>query len=141
MKQTVQKITPHFDTDFRLIGIASHENDYRLAWGINTQLNLSLVRVENALVYHDKYKQEISLSTFVQEFPEQGFTIKLFSNRGEDFFLLEDLKNIDFFIKIEGEINQVKYQEMISLLKSVDIIMGVFHLPIDQVKKINRIIF
>ncbi|NJO70376.1 MAG: IPExxxVDY family protein [Bacteroidetes bacterium] len=107
MKQN-QKILHPPDPEFHLIGIASHENDYRLAWAINSVLKISLAKSEDAVVFHDKYKHDISLSLFTQNFAEQGYSLKLFANKGDNFFLLEEYKNIDFFMKIEGEISEMK---------------------------------
>lgn len=141
MKHTLPKITLPGENDFWLIGIASHDNDYRLAWSINNNLHLSLVKADNVLIYHDKYKQEISLSFYVQEVPDQGLAFRLFANRGDNFFLLEDFKNIDYFLKIDGIITESRYHELLELLRRIDVIMGVFPLQIDQIKKINRILF
>ena len=140
MKQT-PKILTISDSDFKLIGIASHENDYRLAWAINTALNISLTKNPDVVIFHDKYKHDINLSIFSQEFVEQGFTLKLFTNRGDNFFLLDEYKNIDFFLKIEGELTPKKAQEMIISLKAIDIVMGVYSIDIKSIKKIQRINF
>jgi hypothetical protein len=140
MKQN-SKILTVIDPDFYLIGIASHENDYRLAWAINAALNISLVKGEDVTIFHDKYKHDIRLSLYTQEFREQGYVIKLFTNRGDNFFLLEDYRNIDFFLKIEGEILTQKLQGIVSLLKGIDIVMGVYPVDIKSIKKISRLLF
>ncbi len=139
MKQT-QKIILS-EPDFQLIGIASHENDYRLAWAINTALKLALAKSPDVTIFHDKYKHDISLSIFSQDFADQGYTIKLFANRGDNFFLLEDLRNIDFFLKLEGEITSQKVQNIVATLKTIDIIMGVYQIDIKNIKKIQRLHF
>jgi hypothetical protein len=139
MKQT-QKI-PVSAPEFYLIGIASHENDYRLAWAINSLLKISLVKSEDAVIFHDKYKHNINISVFSHELTDQGYSLKLFANRGDNFFLLEDLKNFDYFIKIEGEIAEKKVQAFVSELKKIDIIMGVFALDIKNIKKAQRLNF
>lgn len=135
------KILTVSEPDFHLIGIASHENDYRLAWAINTSLNISLIKGADIVVFHDKYKHDLSLSIYKQELPDLGYTIKLFPNRGDNFFLLEDYRNIDFFLKIEGEILPHKVQAYILSLKNIDIVMGVYPIDIKQIKKINRLLF
>lgn len=140
MKQS-QKLMSDSDTTFHLIGIASHENDYRLAWAINSNLNISLVKGQDVIIFHDKYKQDLSLSLFLQELPDQGYVLKLFANRGDNFFLLDDYKNIDFFLKLEGEIPDKKIKDIITSLKSIDIVMGVYPIDIKTIKKIQRIMF
>lgn len=139
MKQT-QKI-PVSVPEFYLIGIASHENDYRLAWAINTSLKISLVKADDAVIFHDKYKHNINISVFWQEMADQGYTLKLFANRGDNFFLLEDLKNFDYFMKIEGDISEKKVQAYASELKKIEIVMGAFILDTKTIKKIQRLNF
>lgn len=140
MKQTqkILNITPH---DFYLIGIASHENDYRLAWALNLTLNLALSKSPDALVFHDKYKHDLNLSVFSQELPEQGIALKLVSNRGDNFILLEEFKNVDFLLKIEGELPLKKLQDMMDKMKAIDIVMGVYPIDTKKIKKIQRISF
>lgn len=140
MKQT-QKILSISHYDFYLIGIASHENDYRLAWAINSALRLSLAKSPDAVVFHDKYRHELSLSVFSQEIPAQGITVKLVANRGDNFILLEEFKNVDFLLKIEGEIPLKKLQEIIARVKAIDMVMGVYQIDIQNIKKIQRISF
>lgn len=139
MKQT-QKIS-FTHPEFYLIGIASHENDYRLAWAINSALNISLTKGEDVVLFHDKYKHDISVPVFLQDFTDQGYTIKLFPNRGDNFFLLEEIKNFDFLLKIDGEISDKKVQNIISVIKGIDIVMGAFALDVKTIKKPQRIQF
>lgn len=127
--------------DFYLIGIASHENDYRLAWAINASLGIALSKISDVVVYHDKYKHDIPLSVFAQDMPEQGYSIKMFANRGDNFFLLEEFRNIDFFLKIEGEVSESKIQSFTASLKKIEIIMGVYKMDTNIIKKIQRLHF
>ena len=140
MKQASNLLTAT-EADFNLIGIASHENDYRLAWAINSSLNIALAKSTDVVVFHDKYKHDISLSFYTQEFQDQGYSIKLFANRGDNFFLLEDYKNIDYFIKLEGDSSEKRVNGIVSALKNIDIVMGVYVIDLKKIKKIQRINF
>ncbi|HEX3009770.1 MAG TPA: IPExxxVDY family protein [Bacteroidales bacterium] len=140
MKQT-QKLITLPDSDFYLIGIASHENDYRLAWAINATLNINLTKGPDVIIFHEKYKQEINLSYFHQEFAEQGFSVKLVANRGDNFILLDEFRNIDYLFKIEGESAAKRQPDILKNLKSIEIIMGVYPLDIKNIKKIQKISF
>lgn len=141
MKQSTQKISAPIEPDFLLIGIASHENDYRLAWAINSQLNLQLTKGKEIAVYHDKYAQTFTFPVFYQDIEDKGYALSLFANRGDNYFLLEDLKNIDFFLKLEGTISETRFRQIMDELKSIPIVMGVFNLEPKKLKKISRLIF
>ena len=43
MKYTLEE---EYEYDFRLIGISCHEKDYRICWGLNNRLHLSLAKEE-----------------------------------------------------------------------------------------------
>ena len=50
-----------YDYDFVLIGISSHEKDYRVCWALNNKLGLELVKTEPFEIKDKK----MSLPTFL----------------------------------------------------------------------------
>ena len=53
-KKKIHKLAFDFESDFKLIGIASHENDYRLSWAINKSLNIDFIKADDLLIHHPK---------------------------------------------------------------------------------------
>ena len=116
---------------FTIIGISSHENDYRLSWNINEQLGLAFRKAENVITSDGR-----EFSCFVDQDEHQ--TLLIISNRCDNGFLLEKYKNFDFILKFNAELNESKTTEWLSNLRNVPLISAAFHIPVD--KKIFRLL-
>ena len=46
--------------DFQMIGICSHHSDYRLAWGLNEQLNTYLEKADEDYISSSKKRGDIN---------------------------------------------------------------------------------
>lgn len=58
-KKKIHKLKFELENDSYLIGIASHENDYRLSWALNKNLDLKLVKVDDLIVNHPNLKLKL----------------------------------------------------------------------------------
>ena len=136
-KKKVYKLKLEMESDFQLIGIASHENDYRLSWALNQGLGFKLVKSEDLKVNHIKHKLEIPYShySFIDEIEYMNFS--LISNKSEKGFLLPDKKNIDFILKVSGDQDIDYLSTLVNRIKKVDIIITAFLLTdlSDKAKK------
>jgi len=129
------------DFSFHLIGISSHENDYRLSWGINNQLGTSFTRADNLVVHNPRIKedQEFSLSQYLDE--ETFIQYNLISNRCDDGFLLEEMTNIDFLLQVAGEVSKNDMNSLVNKLKQTDMITAAFLIDVDGLKSKKRLLF
>jgi len=116
---------------FTLMGISSHENDYRLSWSINEQLGLTFAQEENLVAGDGR-----EFSCFVHE--DDGQTLLLISNRCDNGFLLEKYKNIDFILKFNAELNETEISKWTGNLKKVPLISAIFPIPVN--KKMLRLL-
>ena len=137
-KKKIHKLSFEPEADFILIGIASHENDYRLSWAINKTLNLDLIKIQDLVINHPKHKIDIRYSRYNFEDDDNYLSYHLIANQSEKGFLLPDMKNIDFILKISG-IDETKFiDNLLTRLKRIDIIIAAFlieHLP-DRINKL-----
>ena len=109
---------------FSIIGISSHENDYRLSWSINEQLGLTFAHGDNVVSAGKEF------SCFAHEDDDQ--TLLLISNRCDNGFLLEKYKNIDFILKFDTELNDTEMSEWIRDLRKVSLISVAFPMPVNR---------
>jgi len=107
---------------FTIIGVSSHENDYRLSWSINEQLKLALTRGDNLVTDTGK-----EFSCFVHEDDYQRLT--LISNRCDNGFLLEKHKNFDYILKFDSELNETQTTEWLRDLKKSPLVSAVCVMP------------
>lgn len=135
VKKKIHKLIVPGTNPYRLIGISSHENDYRLSWAVNSQLGLSLTKVDDLPVIRKGLAEGISFSQFRHTDDIKMFKINLISNRCPDGFLIMEFKNIDYFFQIFGDPDKAYFDGLIAGLKSVSIISAAFEIPQPALKK------
>jgi hypothetical protein len=133
----------HLDEDikFILFGISSHENDYRLVWAINNQLNMQFSRTENLVIHQSKLKRDLEFSRYVYTDEDKYLKYCLISNRCPDGFLFPELKNLDFLIKIVGESNEALVRKAAILFRKIDIVSAIYKIEPQSLKDIEKINF
>ena len=126
--------TPEF---FLILGLVSSANDYKLSWLINEKIKISL-----------KQKKDYSLQTkkILKEFIYYSFEddkdlIKLIANKCNKGVLINEFKNIDYFIKISGDNIMEKTKFIYSELKNNNNINGIFEIDLAKIKKSTKKIF
>ena len=128
------------DYDFVLIGISSHEKDYRICWGLNNKLELDLVKVE-PLEIKDKKQDELShFSLFSCERPDEFMEYFIVSNRSEKGMLIPEQKQLDYFFIIKGEIENDVVMEMIKKIKEIDLVQTAFRIDVASLKSKQNLI-
>jgi hypothetical protein len=138
-KQTL-KLKVDQNVNYRLIGISSHENDYRLVWCINSQLKMQFARIENLIVHNRKFKTDFEFSRYRFHDEDRYLNYYLISNRCPNGFLLPEIKNFDFLIQIIGEINDEDVKEFIKKIKNVMVISAAFMFEASKLKDIDKIL-
>lgn len=141
MKKTIIKLTDVPDASFELIGISSHENDYRLSWAINSQLNINFNRIDNFSVKDEKTQLRKEFSQYEYNDEEALIKLLLLSNRSENGYLLPELKNMDFFIVLLGETDKNYIQNFVKELQKVNIVSIATQIEISSLKSIKKMIF
>ena len=124
-KRNVVKLMDTTPMVFTIIGISSHENDYRLSWSINEQLKLSFMQ-HTGIKTGDSHE----FSCFLHQDDERR--LQLISNRCDDGFLLEKHKNIDFILKIDADLNETETAEWIRDVRKVPLVSAAFQIPVNK---------
>jgi hypothetical protein len=138
-KKKIHKLKFDLEDDFQLIGIASHENDYRLCWALNKKMGFEFVKSNDLIIAHPKHKIEIHYSKYFYEDEMDYLNYYLLSNKSDKGFLLPDHKNIDFLLKITGNPDAEILNQLTLKLKKIDIVITAFIL--DNVpEKIRKVL-
>jgi len=135
------KLTFSQEYDFQLIGITSHDNDYHICWKIDQSLDMHLIKLENLHIYNNKFKisQDFSLYHYYDE--DTVTEYHLISNRCENGFLLEEIRNIDFLLKISGDTDEQFLNDLTQRLRVIEGITAAFELDPSQLKSREKLIF
>ena len=129
-----------YDYDFVLIGISSHEKDYRICWAINNKLQLDLIKTE-PLEIKDKKQDELShFSLFSFERPDEFMEYFIIANRSEKGLLIPEQKQMDYFFIIRGEIENDAVMEIIRQIKEINLVQTAFRIDVSSLKSKQNLI-
>jgi hypothetical protein len=134
MKKAKLLVEPTFD--FELLGLVSPIREYRMAWLINQEMDLNLVKAEDLeLEFLNSPKLEIS--QYFLSLPH-GF-IQLLKNKALNSsqqlaFLIPELKNLDYFLLVQDETEQVQLSTFIDQLSKNSLIQSIVRIDISKLK-------
>ena len=129
------------EDDFLIIGICSHIKDYRLAWLINQQLTLELIRSEVDLVNWTSPKAKRQSYARFQYYDEQSeIDYYLFSNNAGKIKLLPDQKMFDYFLMIKNNI-ELSLPNLVKELMQIPEVLTAYPINSNQIKHKDNIIF
>jgi len=135
------KLLIDYDFDFRLFGISTVAKGYKLAWDINQQLGVNLIKQPD-LVVGFKNNDEKSFPYYA--FETQLNRLKLFKNKPTDqdsgkYFLIPEFPHYDFIIlaAMEEEHNKT-FAEQIRSIPAVELLASI---PLAGLKSKSNFIF
>lgn len=129
-----------YDYDFVLIGISSHEKDYRICWALNNQLGLDLVKTEPLEIKDKKQDEPSHFSLFCFELPDEFMEYFIIANRSEKGLLIPEQKQVDYFFIIRGEIEDGKIMEMVKQIKESNLVQTAFRVDVNALKSKQNLI-
>jgi hypothetical protein len=107
-----------------------------LSWAINRVLGSNFRKAENLISGSGPKNSEMLEFSMFQFVKEDGLLkMNLISNRCPDGFLIRELKNVDYFLQIFGDDTKALTDNILSGVKSVDIVLAVFNIPKDIIKR------
>ena len=124
---------------FMIIGISSHENDYRLIWAINSKLHTDFKRIGN-FIPDDKSDSGYEFSRYYFEDEDSFIAYYIVSNRCPDGYLLPDYRTTDYFLFLKGEIEPGLPEELSKKLKQVEIVSTAYIIDKKSVKSIKKLL-
>jgi len=102
------KLELSIEEDFCLLSVVTDEQDYKLCWLINQALDMNFEKQEELELFHSKLNEDQVFSHFSYHDNEALITFRIIGNRSENGYFLDELKNIDYLIHIQGEINTAR---------------------------------
>ncbi|MFP4619965.1 MAG: IPExxxVDY family protein [Bacteroidales bacterium] len=127
-KKKVHKLQNFYPEDFHIICIASHQNDYRLSWALNEQLNLRLRKDQDLTVEGKKSDTVKRFTRYSYDFDDRSVRYHLIANKNSQGFLFSDMKNIDFLLKIEGDMDEESVSFLLKGIRNIDFVIIAFRM-------------
>jgi len=126
--------------DFQLVGISSHEKDYRVSWSINLALGWNLERREDVTSYSKSRKIESDHSVFAYEAEDDKAMFVLVENKSATGMLLPSLQQFQYLLKVENY-SDVRMQDLLVELKKIPQILMAVEVPLHSAKEKQNLIF
>ena len=133
-------LNDYIDYDFSLIGICSHEEDFKLCFQLNKILGIDFERVRDIEIVLPKQGNVVSFSCFEFNDTEVDMVWYLISNRNPAANLLPDQKQTDYLLRIVGEPEQIDPLEILAKIKELSIVLTAFIIQPQDVKSIENIL-
>jgi hypothetical protein len=113
------KLELAMEEDFCLLGVVADEPDYKLCWMINQALDMNFEKQEDLQLYHRKRNEEQVFSLFSYYDPDAMITYRIILNKSENGYFLDEMKNIDYLIHIQGEIHADRISDFMQSVNSL----------------------
>ena len=140
------------EEDFKLIGIHSQLEAYKLAFNLNKLLKISLkvfdykIKIDKTEFVFEMFKHLSEIyNTKIYLFSNKSFgnikpiEINLFENIDSKLYLIDEKKNIDFFLKIEG--GNFNYNSLISKINKAPLVQACYLVNLKSQKSKYNLIF
>ena len=151
------------DDDYDLIAIHCSLASYRLAFALNKYMDLRLFRKNQDIQFeYDTYSANFPLFQYEDHFQYNTYSLlgnkfktkiesntaaveSLFTLAEEDTYvtkhLIPELKNVDYFLKIETETSKFSSKSLIAKLLSIPQIVTAYAVDYTELKSKNNLIF
>jgi len=139
-KKKALKLKIDNEINFKIIGISSHENDYRIVWAINEKLGVQFVKVDNLVIHQAKLKEDLEFSRYLLDDEERYLKFYLISNRCPNGFLFPEVKNLDFILQVIGEFPASDLKDLEKRIKSIEVVSTAIILQPEKIKGIGNIL-
>jgi len=126
--------------DFIVIAIVSFEKDYKIVWDINNSLGYDFARSDDYLAYHKKRKMDQEFSTFIFHDEKDYIDFRIITNKSDQGYLLEEIKNIDYIILIKGDFEESYDKKVLAQLQNLKSVQSAFLLDLSKLKGKERLI-
>lgn len=140
MKKLNLKLNPGEEPGMVLIGISSHENDYRLVWAINNSMKFKFARISNLILDKSVDDEPAGLSRYVFDDEERYIKYMLVSNRCKGGALFPEIRNIDYLVHVNGELIGKAVDDLLKTLKKMEIVTGAYLIDSSKLKGTERLL-
>ena len=120
--------------EISLFAIVSSEPLYRLSWLINQQLGWNLTEAPQIELLHQERKEIQPFFVFSYVDEAAGLRYSLIQNKGSKGALTATMRQIDFWLRIEGE-GETDLQTMFSSIKGIKQIQLIQQFGLGDLKK------
>jgi hypothetical protein len=135
------KLEVEYEYDFILVGISSHEKSHRVAWGLNSSLEIDLAKTEPYSLALKKGDPVSEFTQYTWDHPDFEANYTLLSNKGTHGLLVPEQHQADYFLLAQGPFTAEDEQHMISGMRGVPFILMAYRIDPQVLKSKQNLIF
>lgn len=128
------------DEDFCLLGLLSDDPDYKLCWRINQSLDTNFEKVDDLKLFHRKLNDDQLFSMFEYADEEAMLTYRIIKNRSDQGYFLEEVKNIDFLVHIQGEVYEDGVHSFLQSLSGLSSVRMCLPVELARIRNMERLL-
>ena len=122
-----------------MLGIVSDEPDYKLCWLMNQQTGTSFSRVDDLKIFSKKLNEEQQVSLFIYDDEQRMLTFRLIVNRTSAGYFRPELKNIDYFVHIQGDIIPDEMNEVIGSVNKIQAVRMCVPVDLQKIRERDKL--
>ncbi|HEY6161252.1 MAG TPA: IPExxxVDY family protein [Bacteroidia bacterium] len=138
---TRHKLDIEYDYDFHLIGISSHDKDYRFCWAINNKLGYDFQRGKNIVLKERKKTEADSFSVYEYQDEEMFTDFFIIVNRSGTALLVPEHRQADYLLLVRGNMSEDEKKDLIKNIKEIPNILTAFDIDPESLKSKQNLIF
>jgi len=122
--------------DFEVLGLVSPVKDYNMAWLINRQLDLDLIKWED-LEIEFLSDPQLKISQYFLSLPHgfvQLLKNKAINSQNQVSYLIPELKTMDYFLLVQDQTFQISINTFANKLAEIPFIQNVMKLDVTKLK-------
>ena len=127
------------DLDFVLIAITSQLKDYMLCFKLNRQLNINFYKIDELII--ETNSSEVFFSRYQYHLPESETDVYLLANKGDQGYLIPEMKKVDYFILIRNYISQEEVEQFIDRINKLPEVLAAIEVDPRKLKSKENLIF
>lgn len=124
------------EIDFAVIGLSSHQKDFKLSWSINKHCFWQLKKEEDVLVELKSSTSKVPFTLFSFVNHEIGCEFLLLENKHQGHQLLPEIKGADYLVIVRGAYSKELLAETVERLKQISLVITAFE--VDETKIVNK---
>ncbi|MFY0690116.1 MAG: IPExxxVDY family protein [Cyclobacteriaceae bacterium] len=140
-KRKLNLDTPY---DFVLLGLVCGKKEHQLAWHLNQLRGLHFVK-EKDINISFKNDTTIKVSNYITKTEFYQFDLLknrlLLSNSQKQKFLLNELQQFDYFLKLSLQIDDFNVDQLISSLRNIPVVDYLVEIDLNRVKQKDNLLY
>ncbi|MFZ1687912.1 MAG: IPExxxVDY family protein [Flavobacteriales bacterium] len=126
------------DPELTIIGISSHEKDYRLCWALNKELNIELGRTDTDVILNEE-GHSTSFPVFEHVDEEENLHVTLVHNRSAGGLLLKEQKLADYFLMLNNDA-PFETDDLLARVRATPFVLTAFPLDYHSLREGHKLL-